>query len=106
MRNVAEAVRFYVETLGLKLVDEHDEASATIDAGDGFLIMLVAGRRPTNPTQRALTLYSKVALADCVAVLENRGVVFHRDSDTALRFIDPDGNVLVLAERARSGTEG
>jgi catechol-2,3-dioxygenase len=98
--HVPHAVRFYVETLGMKLVDEHDDASATLDAGEGFRLTLLAAHKPPSASRPALTLYTKAALADCAAVLANRGVEFQHDGASTLRFSDPDGNVLLLAERA------
>ena len=40
--DVAVAVRFYIETLGMKLVEERPVESV-IDAGEGFLLALRAG---------------------------------------------------------------
>jgi catechol 2,3-dioxygenase-like lactoylglutathione lyase family enzyme len=98
--HIPHAVRFYVETLGMKLVEEHDHTSATLDAGEGFRLTLLGVRKPPGASRPTLTLYTKAALADCAAVLENRGIEFQRDSASTLRFSDPDGNVLLLAERA------
>lgn len=96
--NIERAVRFYVETLGVKLVVEA-EGSAVLDAGDGFLIELREG-----PGARAggVDLHSKLPLAEAVAIYENRGVAFTTDrvGDAAVaRFRDPDGNELSLSER-------
>lgn len=92
VRDVASAVRFYIETLGLKLVEETPEARV-LDAGDEFLIELRAG----TPAEGApLTLFPKVPLAEAIAIYEMRGVSFDGDGG----FRDPDGNRLRL--RARS----
>ena len=85
--DVRASVRFYVETLGMKLVEEA-EGSAVIDCGDGFLIALTEGRA-------AVGLYSKMPLAQAKAILENRGLAF----DEKNHFVDPDGNYLFLSTR-------
>ena len=62
--DVASSVRFYIETLGLKLVEETPEASV-LDAGDAFLIELRQG----TPGQTApVTLFPKVPLAEAIAI--------------------------------------
>lgn len=88
VRDVGNAVRFYVETLGMKLV-ELSEGSAVIDCGEGFLIALTEGRA-------AIGLHPKMPLEQSKAILENRGISF----DEKNHFVDPDGNVLYLAPRA------
>ena len=86
--DVNASVRFYVETLGMKLV-ELSEGSAVIDCGDGFRIALTEGRA-------AVGLYPKMPLAESRAILENRGIAF----DDKNHFVDPDGNYLYLAPRS------
>jgi catechol 2,3-dioxygenase-like lactoylglutathione lyase family enzyme len=107
VKDVAHAVRFYVETLGMKLVEESffskDGASyAVIDAGDGFRIALHGGgaAKPTKGTPK-VGLYSKMPIADAIAILENRGVAIEvlEDAKVVLAtFHDPDGNVLYLRQ--------
>ena len=86
--DVASAVRFYIETLGMKLVEEHPGESV-IDAGEGFLLALRVGT--TRLAGGAIELRSKVPLAQAIAIYENRGVVF-----TNGQFADPDGNAFTL----------
>jgi catechol 2,3-dioxygenase-like lactoylglutathione lyase family enzyme len=95
--DVGRAVRFYVETLGMKLVEEAADGSATIDAGEGFLIGLRGGEQP-RPEANALPLLlrPKVPLAEAIAIYENRGVAFEQ-TEIGARFRDPDGNPLALA---------
>lgn len=88
VKDVDASVRFYVETLGMKLV-ELSEGSAVIDCGEGFLIALTEGRA-------AVGLRPKMPLEQSKAILENRGISF----DEKNYFLDPDGNVLYLAPRA------
>jgi catechol 2,3-dioxygenase-like lactoylglutathione lyase family enzyme len=85
------AVRFYVETLGMKLVEEATEA-AVIDAGDGFRIALARSPSGEHRGAVAVGLRPKMELAQSIAILENRGITF----DPQHRFSDPDGNVLYL----------
>ncbi|MBX3228376.1 MAG: VOC family protein [Labilithrix sp.] len=106
VRDAKVAVRFYVETLGMKLVAERDGA-ATLDAGDGFLVELQNGAlaktrsEDGTPSPRGeapvplVTFYPKVPLAEAIAIYENRGVVFDEDG----RFADADGNALCLRAR-------
>lgn len=97
VREVAQAVRFYIETLGMKLAEEA-RASAVIDAGDGFLIELsesAGGAKKSAP----VTLFSKVPIAEAIAIYENRGVAFtveQNDGRTTARFHDLDANELAL----------
>lgn len=88
VKDVSSSVRFYVETLGMKLV-EQAEGTAVIDCGEGFLIALTDGRA-------AIGLRPKMPLAESKAILENRGISF----DDKNHFVDLDGNVLYLAPRA------
>ena len=96
VRDASVAVRFYIETLGMKLVASR-EGSAVIDAGDGFLLELRNGA--LHPRGEApiplVTFYAKVPLVEARAIYENRGVVF----DAEGRFADLDGNALRLAAR-------
>lgn len=87
--DVNRAARFYIETLGMKLVEEHADASI-IDAGDAFLIEL---RQGTPGKACAVTLFPKVPLAEARSIYEMRGVTF----DANNVFHDVDGNALKLA---------
>jgi catechol 2,3-dioxygenase-like lactoylglutathione lyase family enzyme len=93
------ALRFYIETLGMKLV-EQAAGAAVLDAGDGFHLRLEAG---AGGAPTAITFLVKVPLAEATSIYENRGVVF----DAGARFRDPDGNLLELASpRDREGDLG
>lgn len=83
--NVESAVRFYIETLGMKLVEQTDK-SALIDTGDGFRISLETGNSHGH-----VVLHPKLSISEVKAIFENRGVVFEGN-----RFHDSDGNVLEL----------
>lgn len=86
--SVASAVRFYIETLGMKLVEERS-AESVIDAGEGFLLALRPG---TARIRNGIELHAKIPLAEAITIYENRGVVF----DASGRFEDPDGNAFTL----------
>jgi len=96
VRDAGVAVRFYIETLGMKLIAERPDGHI-IDAGDGFLVRLQTDAR--SPRGEApvplVTFFAKVPLAEALAIFENRGVVFDADG----RFADPDGNALRLRAR-------
>ena len=106
VRDMDRAVRFYVETLGMKLVEEAGEAWAVIDAGEGFRIGLallaatakVEGRGAFTPSVRLLP---KVPIGEAVAIFENRGVRFdvkEEGASTLAHFRDPDDNLLCLVQ--------
>jgi catechol 2,3-dioxygenase-like lactoylglutathione lyase family enzyme len=103
VREVNRAVRFYVETLGMKLVEEAGAESAVIDAGEGFRIGLRKGGASAEPGAAApsLSLATKVPLREAIAIYENRGVRFDVSGDgtaAVARFHDPDGNALQLVQ--------
>ena len=97
------AVRFYVETLGMKLVEEAGTAWAVIDAGEGFRIGLARteqgageGRGGSTPSVRLLP---KVPIREAISILENRGLQFdvkEEGPSTFAHFRDPDDNILCL----------
>ncbi len=106
VHDIDKAVRFYVETLGMKLVEEsvlHAPRWAVIDAGEGFRIALheggaVEGRGAFAPS---VGLYPKVPIREAIAIYENRGVKFEMKADgpvTLAHFRDPDDNVLYLCQ--------
>jgi catechol 2,3-dioxygenase-like lactoylglutathione lyase family enzyme len=103
VRDVQRAVRFYVETLGMKLVEEAGTGWAVIDAGEGFRIGLhegggVEGRGAFAPS---IGFYPKVPLKEAVAIFENRGVHFDVKEDgpvTLAYFRDLDDNILYLCQ--------
>ena len=107
VQDVGRSVRFYVETLGMKLVEQAGEGWAVIDAGEGFRIGLhVAGARLLTGEGRgafapSVGLYPKVPIAEAIAIYENRGVKFETKEDgpvTLAHFRDPDDNVLYLCQ--------
>ncbi|MCL2723191.1 MAG: VOC family protein [Polyangiaceae bacterium] len=103
VRDVHASVRFYVETLGMKFVDDASGASI-LDAGGGLRIGLHAiesGRaEQTEPKDSVVvSLLTKLPIRETMAILENRGVTFDVQeigSGTIAGFRDPDGNALCL----------
>ena len=94
---VATAVRFWVETLGVKLVGL-EGGVATLDLGQGALLALVD--KPKSAPRVALGL-AVADVARAVALLENRGIVFRTEGHAgkaASTFSDPEGNTLYLFE--------
>lgn len=105
VRDVGASVRFYVETLGMKLVEEGGPAWALIDAGEGLQIGLHAEKAPAPGTGArgrsapSVGLTPKIPLDEAIAILENRGVTFHVHVEGPRKlafFQDPDGNALYL----------
>lgn len=107
VRDTDVAVRFYVETLGMKLVEEPTADFAVIDAGEGFRIALHKSQSHAPPpatrdaSAPSIGLTPKVPIREAIAIYENRGVTFDvRDEGpvTLAHFRDPDGNALYLAQ--------
>jgi catechol 2,3-dioxygenase-like lactoylglutathione lyase family enzyme len=105
--NMDRAVRFYSETLGLKLAYRFGDHWASIEAGTGLTIGLhpassefSAGRKGSM----AIGLQLKGALRDAVSALKAKGIRFQGDvinegkAGSFIGFEDPDGNQLYLAE--------
>ncbi len=101
VKDVASAVRFWIETLGMKLVEE-EKGYAVIDAGEGFRVALHAGgAAPAAKGSPKVGLYPKMPIEEAIAILENRGIKFDvvRDAKlTIASFRDPDGNLLYLRQ--------
>ena len=104
--NMDRSVRFYSETLGLKLLYRFGDHWASIEAAKGLTIGLhpssahaPAGRKGSMSI--GLELNGK--MEDAVRELESRGVRFSSISGEGKAgkfagFEDPDGNPLYLAE--------
>ena len=100
------SVKFYTETLGMKLLERHGNHWAAIDGGPGLSIGLhpatpevPAGR----PGSTAIGLYVDEPIRSATDKLRGKGVTFQGPviADKALSlafFTDPDGTPLYLAE--------
>lgn len=92
--DLPRAVRFYVETLGMKLVKDAPDAPV-FDAGDGLILCLSRAHGTPNPTQPLASLVVKGELTSSLSVLENRGIRINKQDDH-LRLTDSEGNVYEL----------
>jgi catechol 2,3-dioxygenase-like lactoylglutathione lyase family enzyme len=108
------AVRFYTETLGLKLQFRAGDHWAQVDAGNGLVIGLhpASAKAPKPGTSGSISvgLLVKQPIDRVVSTLAGRGVAFHGPivDDTQVRlafFGDPDGNSLYLCEYAAGKDE-
>ena len=98
--NMDRAVRFYSETLGLRLAERYGDQWASIDAGNGLRIGLHPAS-DANPAGRrgsiSIGFGADGPIEEAVPALERRGVKFDgpiRD-DNAGKFVDfsdPDGH--------------
>lgn len=106
--NMDRAVRFYTETLGLRLAYRFGDHWASVELGKGLTIGLhpasaemPAGRRGSMSVGLEL---GGVSIESAVSQLEAKGVRFDgpiNDQGKAGKFVgfaDPDGNQLYLAE--------
>lgn len=99
--DVERAARFYIETLGMKLVEEQPDGTSVIDAGEGFHIALRKGDAPGAAPAPTVLLYPKVPIDEAIAIYENRGISFTVDRTGGMviaRFRDPDANQLSLVQ--------
>ncbi len=93
---VSVAIRYYVETLGVKLVDDRGESCAVLDLGQGALVALV--EKPRDSARACIGL-SVADVPRAVSLLENRGIVFRSEAHAGRAtsaFSDPEGNTLYL----------
>ena len=113
--DLSRAVRFYTETLGLKIAYRGGDHFAMIDAGGGCMIGLhPPGRRapgPGTPGSIQVGLNVTQPIEEVVRQLQERGVSFDDhdgspvvdDGAVKLAFLrDPDGNELYLCEVVKS----
>src|SRR3954466_9777241 len=103
--NMDRAVRFYTETLGLRLAYRFSDHWASVEAGKGLTIGLhpasaemPAGRKGSM----AIGLELSGDIHEAVRALETKGVRFHGivnegKAGSFAGFEDPDGNQLYLA---------
>lgn len=100
------AVRFYTETLGLKLAYRLGGHWASVELGKGLTIGLHPASGETRAEGRgsmAIGLELSGSIDDAMKALEAKGVKFQGPvnagkSGKFAAFADPDGNSLYLAE--------
>jgi catechol 2,3-dioxygenase-like lactoylglutathione lyase family enzyme len=105
--NMDRAVRFYTETLGLRLAYRFGDHWASVEVGKGLTIGLhpasaemPAGRKGSMAIGLEL---AGTTIGEAMSRLEQKGVRFHGPVNEAkagkfVSFEDPDGNPIYLAE--------
>ena len=109
--NMDRAVRFYTETLGLKLTNRFGDHWATVEAGKGLTIGLhpASPKYPAPGTKGGMMLGMEVddRIERVVARLSEKGVaikgsIVRDESGNYAHLEDPDGNVIYLWEVNRT----
>jgi catechol 2,3-dioxygenase-like lactoylglutathione lyase family enzyme len=100
--DMSRAIKFYTETLGLKLLSNYGGEFAVIES-NGLRIGLHPGKKPGEPLSRDMSLGFQVDdIASAKKTLESRGVRFEprvQDRGAIIEnFFDPDGVPLYLIE--------
>ncbi len=111
--NMDTAVRFYTETLGLKLAYRFGDHWASVEVGKGLTIGLHPASAQTPAGRKgsmAIGLELAGSMKDAVKALAAKGVRFHDavnegKAGSFVSFDDPDGNLLYLAELSWSHVE-
>lgn len=108
--NMDGAIRFYTETLGLKLTYRYDNKFATLEAGK--LLLAVHPQTPNTPTPGTkgsvvLGLTVDEPIDRVVSRLTARGVritgqIIRTETDSFVELEDPDGNAISIWEESRN----
>lgn len=103
--NMDRAVKFYTETLALKLAYRFGDHWASVELGKGLTIGLHprSAQTPSGSGGMAIGLELSGSIEDAVRKLEAKGVRFDSvvnegKAGKFANFQDPDGNLLYLAE--------
>ena len=104
--NMEAAVRFYAETLGLKLAYRFGDHWAAVEVGRGLTIGLhpaLAEMPAGRMGSMSIGLELSGSIHDAVQALEAKGVKFdgpvnEGKAGSFVGFRDPDGNLLYLAQ--------
>jgi catechol 2,3-dioxygenase-like lactoylglutathione lyase family enzyme len=99
--DVPTSVRFYIETLGMKLVQDLGKDLMILDAGDGYRIALhkASESSPKSGGPSGVGFCVRGHFEETVGIYENRGVKFRRIVTPHAKlayFQDRDGNELHL----------
>jgi len=100
------SVRFYSETLGLKLAYRFGDHWASVEAGRGLTIGLHPASKQAPAGRKgsmAIGLELRGSIQDAIKALEAKGVRFQGNANEGkagafVGFEDPDGNQLYLAQ--------
>lgn len=103
--DMKRSLRFFIETLGMKLVEQAGDGWAVIDAGGGFRIALHAAReggpQPGQIGGMSIGLEVKGNFDETIGIYENRGMVFRVVKNPRVMmafFADPDGNPFYMSK--------
>jgi predicted enzyme related to lactoylglutathione lyase len=105
--NMDAAIRFYSETLGLRLTNRFGDRWATVDTGRGLLIGIhpASPHHPAPGTRGAVMFGFEIdePIESAVARLKAKGVRFtgdivHGNGGSFASLVDPDGNPIYLWE--------
>lgn len=103
--NMDRAVKFYTETLGLKLAYRFGDHWASVEVGKGLTIGLHprSAESPKGHGGMAIGLELTGSIEDAMHLLEAKGVRFgdmvnEGKAGKFAHFEDPDGNQLYIAE--------
>jgi len=104
--NMDRAVRFYTETLGMRLAERYDDHWATVQADNGFTVGLhpPSPKYPAPGTKGSMTIGLEIreSVETVMRQLGERGVRMHGIEEGAggkfLHLEDPDGNEMYLWE--------
>lgn len=116
VRDINVSIRFYTDTLGLKLRMRVGDNWAEIDAGPGLMIGIHPSNPPHTPkpgTRGSLAIGLNVSqdIESVMRKLTDLGVTFEgpvvEDEHVKLAFFkDPDGNPLYLSQVLHVGAHG
>ncbi|MBX2911920.1 MAG: VOC family protein [Cyclobacteriaceae bacterium] len=98
--NMDRAIKFYTETLGLKLANRYGDHWADIEA-PGIAIGLYPTASHANKGDNLQIGLKVPDLDKAISMLERKGLHFNIHNDGQVRlafFTDPDGNTLYLAQ--------
>jgi len=112
VKDVARAIDFYTQHLGLKLEHQHLPAFASLSLGDTDIFLSGPGasgsrRMPTGETQQPggwNRIVLRVSdLPACIAAMRNAGLHFRNEMEVGpggrqIQLEDPDGNAIELFE--------
>lgn len=104
--NMDRAVRFYTETMALRLGERYGDHWATVQAGNGFTIGLhpPSAKYPSPGTKGAMTIGLEVdePVESLMKTLTEKGVrtggIEQGEGGRFLHLEDPDGNEIYLWE--------
>ena len=116
VKDVARAVAFYTQHLGLKLEHQHLPAFASLSLGDTDIFLSGPGasgsrRMPTGENKQPggwNRIVLRVSdLPACIAQMRNAGLHFRNETEVGpggrqIQLEDPDGNAIELFEPASS----